>query len=180
MSPRDLVSRIATGFNQLFERDGELFDLGMRGVNEPTITFRLGLYLCTLFPEHHVDCEYNRIWDQKKGCALVGIESMEPDLIIHSRQSDRSNLFCLEAKKEYLWPHAQNGFARMRTKLVGLTHPKAEYRYGLGLAWKIAPSPKKNAHRTTWFIKGSSTPEVSLEGFEDQLLEWLTHGVHEC
>jgi hypothetical protein len=173
MSPRDLVSRIAQGFDKLFEHDHELFDLGMRGVNEQTITFRLGLYFYSLFPDHHVDCEYNRIWDRKKACALVGVESMEPDVIIHRRQSDRSNLFCLEAKKEYLWAHPRNGFDRMRTKLMGLTHPEAEYRYTLGLAWKIAPSANRNAHRTVWFLRGNPTQELSLVGFEDQLLQWM-------
>jgi hypothetical protein len=173
MTNSDLIERIAVGFDLLFENDVDLFDLGTRGVSEETITFRLGLYLQSLFPGHHVDCEYNRMWDQVKKCDLLGIASMEPDVLIHRRQSDESNLFCLEAKKQYLWTHAEKGYDRMQRKLEALTHPKAEYRYRLGLAWRIAESQDRTVHGATWFLNGEPKPEIGLSGFQAQLLDWM-------
>src|SRR5204863_7820338 len=100
MNAERLVGLIAGGFHALFEWDAQLFDLGTDGVNEQTITFRLGIYFHTLFEGYHVDCEYNCIWDEPKACIRAGKQSMKPDIIIHRRNSDRANLFCLEAKKE--------------------------------------------------------------------------------
>ena len=162
----------------MFESDRELFDLGTDGINEQTITFRLGLYLHGLFEGYHVDCEYNRIWDKPKECQRAGKRSMKPDVIIHRRKSDTSNLFCLEAKKDYLWDDAKIGYADMEKKLVGLTHPEDRYRYILGAAWRIMPTPEPSDHKIHWFMKGASVLETSLWGFETGLVETLrrNHG----
>ena len=91
MNAERLVGLLSGGFHALFEWDAELFDLGTDGVNEQTITFRLGLYLHGLFEGYHVDCEYNRIWDKPKACQRAEKQSMKPDVIIHRRRSDTEN-----------------------------------------------------------------------------------------
>jgi hypothetical protein len=178
MNAERLVGLLSGGFHALFEWDAELFNLGTDGVNEQTITFRLGLYLHGLFEDYHVDCEYNRIWDKTKECERAGKQSMKPDVIIHRRRSDASNLFCLEAKKDYLWDDAERGYADMENKLVGLTHPDDRYRYVLGGAWRIMPTPDPSQHRCFWFINGAKVLETSLFGFEEELIQTLrrNHG----
>ncbi len=173
MNAERLVGLLSGGFHALFEWDAELFDLGTDGVNEQTITFRLGLYLHGLFEGYHVDCEYNRIWDKPKACQRAEKQSMKPDVIIHRRRSDTENLFCLEAKKDYLWNHAETGYADMEKKLVGLTHPEDRYKYILGAAWRIMPTPDPSQHRCFWFINGAKVLETSLWGFEGEVIETL-------
>jgi hypothetical protein len=177
MNSERLVGLIAGGFHALFEWDAQLFDLGTEGVNEQTITFRLGIYFHTLFEGYHVDCEYNRIWDEPKACLRAEKQSMKPDIIIHRRNSDRSNLFCLEAKKNYLWDDKKVGFSDMEKKLVGLTHPDDRYRYILGLAWRIQPTPNPLEHQAFWFIKGKTVLETNMAAFESDVVAAL-HKYH--
>jgi hypothetical protein len=173
MNAERLVGLIAGGFHALFEWDAELFDLGTDGVNEQTITFRLGIYFHSLFDGYHVDCEYNRIWDEPKACVLAGKQSMKPDIIVHRRNSSGANLFCLEAKKNYLWNNKKVGFPDMGKKLVGLTHPDDRYRYVLGLAWRIMPSPNPAEHQALWFINGVNVLKTSLAAFESEVVAAL-------
>lgn len=173
MHPTEIVARLARGFATLFDRDRELFDLGLEGVNEQTLTFRLGMYLQAEFPDHHVDCEYNRYIDGTKGCEKTGIPWMKPDVIVHRRQSPDANLFCLEAKKDYLWDNERFGYASIVPKLVALTRDDGKYRYPLGLAWHILPSRDPRHHHAIWFRSGQPCHESSLGGFEAELLQKL-------
>ena len=173
MNPERLVGLLTGSFQTLFEWDAELFDLGTDGVNEQTITFRLGLYLHCLFEGYNVDCEYNRIWDEPKACVRAGKQSMKPDIIIHRRRSDQHNLFCLEAKKNYTWENPKTGYPDMEKKLVGLTHPEDRYRYILGVAWKIQPTPDPSSHEALWFMNGRIALETTLADFEADLIEAL-------
>src|SRR6266700_657340 len=99
MNSKEFIGRVSKAFRELFLADTELFDLGTQGINEQTLTFRLGLYLAREFRDHHVDCEYNRLWDGKKQCIRFGIKWMKPDVIVYRRRSDKSNLLCIEARK---------------------------------------------------------------------------------
>jgi len=170
MPPEDIVTRLGAGFATLFGRDASLFDLGMDGVNEQTITFRLGHYLQHLFRDHHVDCEYNRYYDGKKGCEYTGISWMKPDVIVHRRGSDQANLVCIEAKKDGQW---SDGYADVEKKLLALTRGDGNYRYALGLAWRMAPSPDPARHEALWFRNGTIFHESTLAGFEPNLIQRL-------
>ena len=170
MPPDELIGRLAAGFTELFARDGELFDLGLDGVHEQTITFRLGLYLQSCFPAHHVDCEYNRVWDRTKGCELTGIDSMKPDVIVHRRACDTANLICIEAKKHNRWNVPVLGYAGIERKLLALTRADGSYRYPLGLAWRIMPTPNPAEHTVFWFARGAQFHTSPLAGFEPELL----------
>jgi hypothetical protein len=75
--------------------------------NERSLTHRLAVYLEQLFPEYHVDCEYNRSREVAKrlqsfpqtvaGNDLEGT-TVYPDIIIHHRGTD-TNFLVIEAKK---------------------------------------------------------------------------------
>jgi hypothetical protein len=169
MKSRDLVQRFSRAFNDLFQHDGELFDLGTDGINEQTLTFRLGLYLANQFPDYNVDCEYNRLWDGKKRCLRFGILWMKPDVVVHIRQSDEANLICIEAKKTKDWKDLAVLPEDVGQKLKALTHPEEAYHYALGLAWRIAPSAEPNDHDAVWFVAGERVLTTRLRGFEGQL-----------
>ncbi len=173
MSVSRFVGLLSGGFHALFAWDSILFTLGDRGVNEQSITFRLGIYLHTLFEGYHVDCEYNKAWDKPKASKRARKQSMKPDVIVHVRNSDKANLLCVEAKKHYDWNNPKTGYSDMKRKLVGLTHPADIYRYKLGLAWKIPENPDPRIHEAFWFIRGKMTLKTSLYDFEPALSEVL-------
>jgi hypothetical protein len=169
MNSRDLVQGISVAFRELFHRDGELFDLGTDGINEQTLTFRLGLYLASQFQDHDVDCEYNRLWDGIKRCQRFGISWMKPDVIVHIRQSDEENLLCIEAKKKKDWKDIEALPDDVGQKLEALTHSEDAYHYVLGLAWRIAPSADPDDHDVVWFVSGEPVLTTNLRDFEHQL-----------
>jgi hypothetical protein len=173
MNTTDFINGISGAFHKLFRADAELFDLGTDGINEQTITFRLGLYLASTFQEHDVDCEYNRFWDGTKKCIRYGIVWMKPDVIVHVRQDDKANLLCVEAKKEKDWKDLKIIPTDVDTKLKALTDQKEDYRYSLGLAWRITPSLDPKKHDAVWFIHGKPKLVTSLVGFEATLKQEL-------
>ena len=94
------------------------FWLIANNLNERTIAHKLAEHLQNLFPEFHVDCEYNRDVDQNsglkkinilkdryeavKGKTIKGISidvSVFPDIIIHRRGTNTHNLLVVELKK---------------------------------------------------------------------------------
>lgn len=175
MNATDFINRISRAFHEVFRADSELFDLGDKGINEQTITFRLGLYLAHEFGNYNVDCEYNRLWDGKKGCIRFGIDWMKPDVIVHRRQSDKANLFCVEAKKLSEWKQLETLPVDIENKLRALTHPEEDYRYALGLAWRIVPSPYPKDHDAVWFIGAESVLKTRLVDFERELVNKLVN-----
>jgi hypothetical protein len=170
----DLVQRLSNGIAKLFIKDEELFDLGAKGINEQTLTFRLGLYLAEEFPDHHVDCEYNRLWDGTKRCVRFRIKWMKPDVIVHIRRCDKANMVCVEAKKAIYWKYVDKVPRDVRRKLRALTYPTAEYGYTLGLAWRIAPSRNPDDHEATWFIAGEARLRTGMRNFEMELIAKLS------
>lgn len=173
MNATTLINRISRSFQTLFADDAELFDLGSEGVNEQTLTFRLRLYLAEEFRRHNVDCEYNRLWDGTKKCVRLGITWMKPDVIVHLRQSDAANLFCLEAKKQANWKDLKTFPDDVEKKLRALTHMGEAYHYSLGLAWRIAPSANLNHHEAIWFLHGEPRLTTNLGRFEKELFDEL-------
>jgi hypothetical protein len=61
MNVAKILPLLESAFQELFNSDRILFDLGSQGISEQSVTFRLGLYLQHRFRDHNVDCEYNRL-----------------------------------------------------------------------------------------------------------------------
>ena len=97
----------------LQQRDSIFLDPAFN-INERSVTHRLGIYLQELFPEEHVDCEYNRIYSDDadeyiaKNIELGDLErdltlkdtdarTVYPDIIVHRRNTNR-NLLAIEVK----------------------------------------------------------------------------------
>jgi len=120
----DHQSRILDSLGQLYANDHHLLDVG---VNEKTVTFRLGHYLIGLYPNQDVDCEYNRNGQTAKFLDPNDEHGKYPDIIIHKRGSNADNMIVIEAKKE------GNNIGDDDMKLRGFTSPNYEYRYDFGI-----------------------------------------------
>lgn len=82
-------------------------------VNERSLTHRLAVYLESLFPQWHIDCEYNKLWDDSKRIHVpckyeenwqtddLNWRTVYPDIIIHRRWWfwRENNFIVIEAKK---------------------------------------------------------------------------------
>jgi hypothetical protein len=97
---------VVLAVERLKEKDGHLLEFD---VSERALTHRLANYLEELFGEEwHVDVEYNRHFDDPKKLNLrprttfdddTTARTVFPDIVIHKRGTDDSNLLVLEIKK---------------------------------------------------------------------------------
>ena len=103
---------IKPAFDKLYKNDLELFD---NNLCERCIVFRFAYHLQNKFNNYFVDCDYNsstyfdkesRKWKRKKGKPIPDSEQNKAkikkrfiDIIVHKRDSYKSNLICFEIKK---------------------------------------------------------------------------------
>ena len=95
----DVEERTQRAFDALEHHDLHLL---MANVSERTICARLAEHLRSVFPEYHVDVEYNRHGMDPKQIAVnpAGENKLVyPDVIVHHRGNDDGNLLVMELKK---------------------------------------------------------------------------------
>lgn len=107
MEQEDIFCRLRLGIEVLNEADRSLLT---RDVHEQSVGARLAYHLQALFPDHDVDVEYNRHEADPKRLEIdpkcanktndEGETLVRPDVIVHQRGHDFSNLLVLEIKKE--------------------------------------------------------------------------------
>lgn len=133
-SPRyeteELKTIVLLAIHRLYSMDHSII---RRGVHEMTLTFRLGFYLQEYFPEHDVDCEYNRNGNDPKSTPETARgHSTRPDILVHRRgENFPHNLVLIEAKRT----GAQIS-ERDRRKVRYFVHGDQDshpYRYQLGV-----------------------------------------------
>lgn len=137
MDRTELEERLEAGLRRLMDQDTALleYDAGERGV-----AARLACHLAPFFPDHHVDVEYNRHGLGPKSvtlppeCGGGGAHLIVPDIVVHRRGSDDSNLLAVELKKE------TNTTPREcdRAKLLAM---KAEFGYEHGVVLELPAGP---------------------------------------
>ncbi len=106
------------------------YSLIRRRCSERSIVFRLGLYLANSLTKYglDIDCEYNKNGDKPK--ALKKKRLNYPDILVHKRESNESNLLIAEVKTPN---DTQSGhFQNDTTKLIGFTQ-EAPYLYKWGV-----------------------------------------------
>lgn len=106
MERQELNEILIQSLNQLLATDGILLELDL---NERTITHHLANYVRQYIPANlDVDVEYNRHHDDVKRLDLpvrhtdstdTGATTVFPDIIVHRRNSDESNVLVVEVKK---------------------------------------------------------------------------------
>jgi hypothetical protein len=143
-------------------------------VNERSITHKLAEYLqqkmSDLFSDFNVDCEYNRDIDAEgmikritrngnfnsEGTDLDA-KTVYPDIIIHKRDVNTSNLLVIEVKKVRTNHTLQILIDIDKTKLCEFTAGYLKYSYGLFLLFNN--SEKKC--ELCWFKDGEEIPDMS-------------------
>jgi DNA-directed RNA polymerase specialized sigma54-like protein len=149
--------KVATALNRLRSQDSFLIEAN---TNERTISHKLAEYLQEEFPDWDVDCEYNRHMDDikkvelpKNGASWNDTEARTvfPDIIVHKRNTDKSNLLVIEVKK------ASNPGSRQfdKNKLIALT--KEPYRYRFGLFLEFSMNSKNDS--LEWYVEGDPLDE---------------------
>lgn len=103
MTDDEIVEKAITAMTNLLSSQRELLE---KKVNERSITHWIATYLQELFPEHTVDCEYNRDGVDIKRRLPTRImsddsdaQTVYPDIIVHRRGTHTENLLVVEAKK---------------------------------------------------------------------------------
>lgn len=133
MNQPEIKARLREAVAMLFERDSFLLEYG---VGERAIAAKLACYLAPLFPDYDVDVEYNRhgldpkTLDLPPGCHGGGEKLIVPDVIVHRRGYDATNLLVVEVKKE------TNAEPRVcdRAKIQGM---KTQFGYMCGVLLEI-------------------------------------------
>ena len=112
-------------------------------VNERSITHKLAEYIQKYFSDYNVDCEYNRNMTDIKKIKLISEKyisktdakgntvSVYPDIIIHKRGNNDSNLIVIEVKKANADDNSKKFDCE---KLKAFTkNDGLEYKYGIYL-----------------------------------------------
>ena len=134
--PRPIIypdfSMVETSINDalhlLYRNDHFLI---INSTSERSITHKLAEYIQQLFPQWHVDCEYNRL-----GLGfpknLPDQHTSYPDIIIHKRNT-KTNLLVIEAKSIH---SADRSDTHDKEKIKAyIEDPEYQYRFGLWLCF---------------------------------------------
>jgi hypothetical protein len=149
---------------KLIQKDGKLFEFD---VNERTLTQRLSLYLQAEFPNHVVDCEYNRSIKDKKRLPIGATEiwsddtkgvTVFPDIVVHQRGSHELNLLVVEAKK-----HASGTVPDYDSKkLRAFTDPEGVFKYSWGAFLNFYKCENSVKFAISWFWDAVEQPKAEV------------------
>lgn len=121
-------SSIGTALQLVYRNDHFIIE---NSAHERAITHKLAEYVQPLFPEWHVDCEYNRRGaDHHKD--MSGRNTTYPDIIIH-RRNTKDNLLVIEAKSVHSHDHSDVDDKDKIKKYI--EDSKYSYRYGLWICF---------------------------------------------
>lgn len=134
--------------------------------SEWNITFRIAVYLESRFPEHSIDCEYNRRSnsDSEKlikeiiplpecpGSDRDGKQRIRPDILIHRRGTDSDNLLVVEVKKT----NADDDGECDKAKLRKLTSGDSDFKYenGVFIVLPVESGYEQDRVKLEWFQNG--------------------------
>ena len=163
MTTVELKRRINKTIKIFYKNDSFLIE---NKVNERSITHKLAEYLQQEFPEYHVDCEYNRMRKNQKmtddgyvskklGLSKKTTDSYDteattvyPDIIIHDRGNNATNLLVIEVKK----CTNQNGEAMdFDIKKIGAYIRELKYEHGLFLV--LSKTFDETLEKEDWYQK---------------------------
>ena len=119
---------IEAALQRLYKSD--LF-LITNSTNERTITHKFAEHIQQLFPEWHVDCEYNRRGEEQRK-DVEGRNTTYPDIIIH-RRNTKDNLLVIEAKSIHSQDHSDTDDKDKIIKYI--SDMKYSYSYGLWICF---------------------------------------------
>lgn len=128
-------------------RDAQLLEVG---AGERSIAGRLLVYLSSLFDEYDVDIEYNRHGVDSKMLAGFTSDPVEtdariyPDLIVHRRGTDGSNILVVEIKTDAATV-SQLDSDRRKLRLI-----RSQFQYEHSLLLRV-PRVRQSSHQEWLF-----------------------------
>lgn len=130
-SIEQLKSKVFEAVQRLLENDSFLIE---KQIHEMALSFRLGFYLVERFePDFDVDCEYNRELDNpKRRDNSRDPNSQRPDVIVHKRGENSSNLIVIEIKKS----HSSKTAISERRNIEDWMAAERFYRLGVRVAFE--------------------------------------------
>ena len=154
-----LHTKVGNALREFFREDKNLLCLE---ANERSITHKFAEHLQRQFADLDVDCEYNRRNDKTKRLpckrdttrtdCLHHAKRVFPDIIVHKRGCDISNMLVIEVKKSN-----RRGVKRDKSKLHRFTCPDGWYGYELGLLLVFYVGNQKGLKRAECFQDGEKT-----------------------
>ncbi|AHB14116.1 hypothetical protein [Dehalococcoides mccartyi] len=165
MKDDEILAGFLTAYNCFLETERDLLSVN---ANERSLTHKLAEHIQQTFPEYNVDCEYNRRGygnnSQKKVVQDDGIKKrVFPDIVVHKRKTDHSNLLVIEAKKHSNTDTEQDDF-----KLKRFTKTDGDYHYQLGLLLILNLNSIEESTATKYkdgeVVQPSSIPIRNLNG----------------
>ena len=173
MEIQEIKSLVNKALDKLLGNDKYLLN---GNVNEMSISHKLATYLSELFPDYHVDCEYNKNIQSQTGNKTIHIlrdEAMKfdllkndipntefiekfvkPDIIIHKRGSNENNLLVIEMKKNTSNDRSKEyDRLKLRSFISNDNGNELHFSYGLFIIFSVGNAVEKIT--TEWFINNS-------------------------
>lgn len=155
----DVNALIEEALQDFYREDSILLDYKTEdaAISERCITFHIGWYLLKHLQQNEntrkfvVDAEYNRCFDHPKSMYKTTEEGIRqkigdtyPDLIVHKRRSNESNLVIIEFKKH--GNYEKSGRDDDFKKLKYFTNQQNEYKFKYGFWIVLYKNKKANIH----------------------------------
>ena len=141
----EMKTKINIALQILYKNDSFLIS---NCTEERTITHKLAEYIQDLFPEWHVDCEYNRLGEGGTNAQkpVNNQNTSYPDIIIHLRNT-KENQLVIEAKNIHSRNHSDTND---KLKIKGyIEDERYNYNFGLWILFK----DNLNEVQQDWFKK---------------------------
>jgi len=143
-----LSARVMIALDLLREQDSSLFQ---SDVAEWSIAHRLAVYLESLLPGWHIDCEYNRQGTERASPKMSAGARVRPDVIVHKRRSidKESNLLAVEIKKIGY----EDDFGKVR-EYTAPPRDDRRFQYQYGISVDLISGEVK------WFVNGAERSDA--------------------
>jgi hypothetical protein len=168
-----LKQKIEISILELLEKDVFLI---RHDVSERSITHKLAIYIAEQFPDYDVDCEYNSNVQNdsgKKYIYLIREKAIEldllkerdgddefvsrivyPDIIVHKRGLNDSNLLIVEVKKSSSRLSSEYDHEKLARYTSADYENELNYQFGVFIEIHIGNEIGK--FKTEWFINGNN------------------------
>lgn len=152
-------------------------------LSEQSITHRLGLHLARRFPDFDVDCEYNGNIDEESGRKRIGMLRIDleqagllkktektgleagliargvfPDIIVHKRHSNESNLCIIEVKKST--SKVESVYDEMKLRAYTTAYYGNKLNYQLGVFVMIVTGSADPGYSIRFFKEGAEVEGI--------------------
>lgn len=182
MTDFEITELLSSSLNQVIKNDLWLIS---HNLSEQSISNKIAYYLVELFPEYHVDCEYNGDIETESGRKAINLlkdelsarnllrdnerndiendltaRSVFPDIIIHTRGTNSRNLCIIEVKKDTSSVSYEYDSLKLRA------YTSSEYgntlKYQLGVFVEVITGDDHPGYSFRYFKNGTEIEENEL------------------